>query len=256
MRAVPALCVLLSGCVFRYGPPVEAASDPTAPPGEASAVAAPGVDFAPYIQTFDALHAADPGEDADRRDRLDAARDLARQLNRGRSDPEQAIALYLDRIAAIEARATPMEAPVLVGEGGGGIGEEPLEVPDPRVDPGPSLEELERMSPDEALERARDALAQNDYKGALDLLAPHRDGEHWPMLEEIWLESVDGYVFQERERAGELFRTSRAWPQEARDRATLEVQATLEGLLADYPETTYKSALVRNLQLVQRELPQ
>ncbi|MBK9366818.1 MAG: hypothetical protein IPN01_10930 [Deltaproteobacteria bacterium] len=34
--------------------------------------------------------ASDPGEDADRRDRLDAARDLSRDLRRGKKDPPRA----------------------------------------------------------------------------------------------------------------------------------------------------------------------
>ena len=69
----------------------------------------------------------------------------------------------------------------------------------------------------------------------------------------MWQEAVDGWVHHERERAGLLFQTSRAWPQAERDAATQEVKGVLEGLLRDYPETTYKAAIVRNLQLVERE---
>lgn len=241
---------LLGGCVFRYGQPVEAAAE--AEPGAEGAPAAQTVDFALYTRTFDELIAADSGDDADRRDRLDAARDLSRQLNRGRTPPEQAIAAYLDRVAAIESRATPQVAPALVPEGGGDIGEEPLDADSPR---GRGTPEPEPLPPEEALAAAKDALAANDYRGALDVLSPLKDSDSWPLLEEVWQEAVDGWVFTERERAGELYRGSRAWPTEARDRATQEVAAILEGLLEEYPETTYKAALVRNLQLVQRELP-
>lgn len=218
-----------------------------------------GPDFLVYARTFDELLADDPGEDADRRDRLDAARDLSRQLNRGKLPPEQLIAEYLDRIARIEARSTPQSAPALEQlSAGSGIGEEELGDPDPGGSSPPQTKtapEVELKSTEQALDDAREALAKNDYRGALDLLTPYQDREDWALLEEVWLEAVDGWVFQERERAGEMFRASRAWPQAERDKATLEVQAILEGLLEQYPETTYKAALIRNLQMVERELP-
>lgn len=290
--------VALGGCVVRYGEGPEAGGEPVeggATPADPVAAAGPTLSdrYAPLESAFDSLMASDPGEDADRRDRLDAARDLSRDLRRGKKDPHELVEAYLRRVAEIESRAVPADAPVLVigpavneedveetplgqpdGEGEEVLGEDPgvdagaLNLPpakDPPKDP-PKDPKAERggerngkpattapLTVEAAGAAARDALAKNDYAAALDALRPLRDDERFAEIAPLWQEAVDGWVHHERERAGLLFQTSRAWPQAERDAATQEVKGVLEGLLRDYPETTYKAAIVRNLQLVERE---
>lgn len=301
MRLTPLVLlplVLFGGCVVHYGEGPRAGGE--AAEGVEGEAAAGGGDgavtpagpnlserYAPLESAFDALMASDPGEDADRRDRLDAARDLSRDLRRGKKDPHELVEAYLRRIAEIESRAVPAEAPVLVigpavneevveeapiGQPDGEvIGEEPVGEPaeaqggaegpakEPKAERGGERngKGADPLSPPATVESAgaaaRDALAKNDYAAALDALRPMKDDERFAELAPLWQEAVDGWVHHERERAGLLFQTSRAWPQAERDAATQEVKGILEGLLRDYPETTYKAAIVRNLQLVERE---
>jgi hypothetical protein len=290
--------VLLGACVVRYGEgpqaggeAVEGVEGGTAPADAAASTGPnPSERYAPLESAFDSLMASDPGEDADRRDRLDAARDLSRDLRRGKKDPHELIEAYLRRVAEIESRAVPAEAPVLVvgpavneedveeapigqteGEGEESLGEPkdtaavnlpPSKDPpakDPKAERGGERQgrPADPSAPPPTVEAAgaaaRDALAKNDYKAALDALRPMKDDERFAEIAPLWQEAVDGWVHHERERAGLLFQTSRAWPQAERDAATQEVKGVLEGLLRDYPETTYKAAIVRNLQLVERE---
>ena len=285
--------VLLGGCVVRYGEGPEAGGEPVdwveggATPGDAAAPTGPSPSerYAPLESAFDSLMASDPGEDADRRDRLDAARDLSRDLRRAKKDPHELVEAYLRRVAEIESRSVPADAPVLVigpavneedvseAPLGQPDGEEVLDAPkggdegavsptptkDPRAERGgdrpgrPADPAPAPLTIEAAGAAARDALAKNDYKAALDALRPLRDDERFAEIAPLWQEAVDGWVHHERERAGLLFQTSRAWPQAERDAATQEVKGVLEGLLRDYPETTYKAAIVRNLQLVERE---
>ncbi|MCK6523051.1 hypothetical protein L6R49_16620 [Myxococcota bacterium] len=301
MRLTPLVLLplaLLGGCVVHYGEGPRAGGEGAeATEGSATVegeVAPPTPNlserYAPLESAFDSLMASDPGEDADRRDRLDAARDLSRDLRRGKKDPHELIEAYLRRIAEIESRAVPAEAPLLVigpavneevveeaplGQPDGEvIGEEPIGEPaevegdgasptpdkDPKADRGgqrvggkPADPSAPPPTIESAGSSARDALAKNDYKAALDVLRPLKDDPRFAEIAPLWQEAVDGWVHHERERAGLLFQTSRAWPQAERDAATQEVKGILEGLLRDYPETTYKAAIVRNLQLVERE---
>jgi hypothetical protein len=283
--------VLLGGCVVRYGEGPQAGGEAVdgveggATPGDPTVATGPTLSdrYAPLEGAFDSLMASDPGEDADRRDRLDAARDLSRDLRRGKKDPHELIEAYLRRVAEIESRSVPADAPVLVigptvneedvdepqlgspeGSGEEILGEDPgaVSLPpakDPKVERGgerhskPPEPSTPPLTIEAAGAAARDALAKNDYKAALDALRPLREDERFSEIAPLWQEAVDGWVHHERERAGLLFQTSRAWPQAERDAATQEVKGVLEGLLRDYPETTYKAAIVRNLQLVERE---
>jgi hypothetical protein len=287
--------MLLGGCVVRYGEGPQAGGEAVdgaeggATPADPSAPTGPNLSerYAPLEGAFDSLMASDPGEDADRRDRLDAARDLSRDLRRGKKDPHELIEAYLRRVAEIESRAVPADAPVLVigpavneedveetplgtvgGEDEQVLGEDPgvdagaVNPPptkDPKVERGgerhtkPAEPAATPLTVEAAGAAARDALAKNDYAAALDALRPMKDDERFSEIAPLWQEAVDGWVHHERERAGLLFQTSRAWPQAERDAATQEVKGVLEGLLRDYPETTYKAAIVRNLQLVERE---
>ncbi|MEY3211547.1 MAG: hypothetical protein RIT28_2028 [Pseudomonadota bacterium] len=149
--------VLLGGCVVRYGEGPQAGGEAVdgaegaATPADPAGTTGPTLSdrYAPLEGAFDALMASDPGEDADRRDRLDAARDLSRDLRRGKKDPHELIEAYLRRVAEIESRSVPADAPVLVI--GPAVNEEDVGTPqlgapegdgeevlgeDPGVDPG------------------------------------------------------------------------------------------------------------------------
>ncbi len=71
----------------------------------------------------------------------------------------------------------------------------------------------------------------------------------------MWKEAIDGWVHDERERAGAIFLEARDLPQgnDRRNRIE-EVLRILDGLVRDYPDSTYREAIDRNIQLVRDEL--
>lgn len=109
--------------------------------------------------------------------------------------------------------------------------------------------------PEHALEQARTALADGRFEEALRWLervdAAHRDRTFAGLHQE----AVDGWVHQERERAGQMFLRARTLPTgEQRKAALEEVRTLLVTLLEEHPESSYAGALRRNLAFVEREL--
>ncbi len=134
-------------------------------------------------------------------------------------------------------------------------------------DEGPPETDTPDRSPeairDDGLAAARELLASGDYPAAVERLDALSDelaqaGAGGELDEEhtaLYAEAVDGFVHAERERAGRLFLDARAQADADARRAGLqEVIGILEGLLTDYPDSSYASAINRNLQLVKREL--
>ncbi len=120
---------------------------------------------------------------------------------------------------------------------------------------GDPLDEGTLMGPlidGDAVDFAREALAEEDYRAARRALEPLRDD---PGVEDLWWEAVNGYVHAERERAGQLFLEARDLPLgEERARAIRAVLELLEELAEDYPGSDYEDALERNIGLVRRAL--
>lgn len=232
------LALALTGCieVKQYGKGVEPLAQPVDPQQQTVTVQAdrPDVDWAAYEARLATL--IEDETDADRRERLSLAHSLAGELARGsKRHPEEALAAYFDAMVEVEERAAPEELEGF-GDGfriGGAVVEEDI------------VEPLD-------IEAARAALASGDYRAALDGLQDHR-GE--PDVDRLWTEAVDGFVHEEREAAGQLFVAARDMPAgEVQDSAYAEVVGILEGLVRDYPESSYTAAIEENLELVKRQI--
>ncbi|MCP4807553.1 MAG: hypothetical protein GY913_15195 [Proteobacteria bacterium] len=234
MIAVLALTACIE--VKQYGKGVEPLAKPVETTQQTVVVEArPEVDWAVYEARLGTL--IEDETDADRRERLSLAHSLAGELARGSErHPEEAMAAWMDAMVEVEERAAPQELEGF-GDGfriGGVVYEEDI------------VEPLD-------IESARAALASGDYRSALDGLRDHR-GE--TDVDRLWSEAVDGFVHQEREAAGQLFVAARDMPEgEVRDSAYTEVVETLEGLVRDYPESSYTAAIEENLVLVRKALP-
>lgn len=235
---------VLVGCVLRYGGETEVPVDGA---NNTPTTQAPVPDFAALEKEILAIADANDDLDAGTAARIAAAQELTVDLRNPRKDPRQASADYLERLIAIERRALDMPElpPDTFNVTLPAVNEAPLGVDTPGPLPDPK----------EAVVAARSALAAGQYDQAIAALKPLRGSEGWSEIAPVWQEAVDGWVHQERERAGQLFIDARSLPDDKRIPATKEVLAVLEGLLRDYPETTYREALERNIELVRKELP-
>ena len=240
--------VLLLGCVTvkPYGPGPDPGIKPDQPAVtvQPDTPAAPQVDWAPYEAELQALLEEGGVREQDQLDRLDAAHSLTLALQDG-APPEQAVADYLDQLLVIEAREADQDMEVfdtgLIIDTGGVIEQDlPDTVPS----------KLEQVRAD-----ARTALAEARYTDAMASLEVHRDGPDWGELEPLWLEAVDGFVHDERERAGQMFMRARELPEgpEKQDQIR-QVETLLVGLVTFYPESSYTDAIRENLELVRAEL--
>jgi hypothetical protein len=265
------LFVLLSGCVLRYGdvPPSAASSDPVT--SVSASYAWPGEEFAEDASDLYGLEqrfAELVGEGdvtADQQARLELAAELARKARVLDAGGQQVVGNYLAQLAAAEERAVPAavefaEEPVLLDA----PVSETLADADPveadlaaqvgvPVDPDVSAEET--PSREELLAQAQSRLNNWDHAAAVELLAPLRGGTNSESVESLWQRAVDGLVHGSRERAGERF--IRARRLENGPEKVAEIQAVLddlEGLLRDYPESSYTDAIERNIRVVKRDL--
>lgn len=258
--------LLMMACVVRYGEGVEPPVDPVVEPTGIATQVAQRPDFLASENALAQLAQADSQGGADRMDRLLAAQELAQQMSDPTVGADPAVDRYLRKLIAIEQRALPEDAPILVDNSlrlAGGVVEEELGVDPPTEDTGETAEPADTQEPDapevpddpeQVSELVRTALAAGEYKDALQLLTPYKTSPAWPQLESLWTEAVDGWVHLERERAGQLFINSRSLPTAERLIAVEGVVELLEGLLRDYPETSFRGAINGNLKLVRQEL--
>jgi hypothetical protein len=216
------MILLFLACIEVVKPPPEPLAEPIEQPSTV-------YNWTAYEEALAQALVVDPNMDTDKRDRLTAALAMVDALESG-DVSEEVVAAYLDALLVIEARSEPVameEVPVLIP---------------------PVTEETIDTGYDTALgpEDVRALLAQERYVEALRGLEPVKD-QH----PEIWSEAVDGYVFAERERAGQLYLDAREMPDgEIKDAAIAEVVDILERLLADYPDSSYTVELEENLEKV------
>ena len=279
MKLLP-LIAILYGCVVPYG------EAPQTSLSESAAAATPMGNLTGLEARL--LLLMDENQDADRAARLEALRSLLRRSRTWTPDAQQDLVVYLEAILAVEERWRGDEgldgfgpiAPVASGpqaeiiqDDGPAVAvplvEEDLGDPTPVPVELPPVDDPVTVAPArnaeallaDGLEQVREALSREAYLealGSLDELqvslaeAGAEPDEAWSTLRQ---EAVDGYVHVERERAGKLFLEARGRADADAKRTGLEeVVAILEGLLSDYPDSGFSSAITRNLQLVKREL--
>lgn len=261
------IALMLLGCVVRYGPDPEAAAAVSA---DGDAVVEPRrakerPDYAGLEAELLSILEKDEDVDADRQARVHAAQELTLAMRSPRMDPDAAVEAYLRALIEIESRSLVTEQAPLVGEGVVSvpiIEEESLveeETLGEDTEPTDPIEEAPvegaaGPSPEEAVTSARAALSGEDYSAAIQALEPHLGKDAPAELESLYLEAVDGWVHQERERAGALFLEARSKPAGEQEAAMKEVEELLMGLLVDYPDSSYTDAIERNLVLVRKEL--
>lgn len=104
------------------------------------------------------------------------------------------------------------------------------------------------------LERARAALAEGRSIDAIKELDTVIQPDSVSGYASLRKESVDNYVFQERERAARLFLEAREKSGSEKGTALEEVRGLLELLLKDYPQSSYAAAIQKNLRKVEQEI--
>ena len=164
---------------------------------------------------------------------------LAVALSDGEADPE----IWDGAVALLElmaAEPTPVDEPE----------SEPVTDPDGiDADARATLRIADRR-----ISLARESLRAGDYRATLDALELLRDGPGWEDALPYWEEAVDGWVAEERERAGQMYIAARSVPRAERITALEEVRDILDGLLSDFPDSAYAEPLLENLERIEREL--
>lgn len=246
--------LLLSACVVQYGPPPDGGAVPPVPQEPQD----PPVDFDEVVERLDALLVST--EDVDQRDRLDAARGLARRMRDEEPRAQRIVLAYLQEVVTIEERTQPMEAPALYsGEAtfsldGPAIVEEELEAPDepePTAEAPPAPGSTEDVTV--LLQQARDLQQAGELAQALSLLERCLGQPCFEAAEPQWIAARDAYVHQQREQAGVLFLRARDEADPVvRLQALTDIRQRLADLADRYPEAAQAEAVRRNVELVQR----
>ncbi len=218
-----------SGCVVRYGPPVEPAvraAEPLPPPA----------DFDEVVARVDDL-LADP-VDVDQRDRLLAATTLARRARTDDAATQRVVLAYLREVVEIEERSRPVEAPVL----------EAL----------PSVDDFTPLATPEVVEEALDdaAAAQSaDLAERLAAALACRNEPCWAAHAAAWPALRDAHVTAVREEAGRRYLAAREQADPADRLAGYRaVRALLADLADRFPDAEAADDVRRNVALVQREI--
>jgi hypothetical protein len=194
----------------------------------------PPVSFAPLEERVNALIAET--QDADRRDRLNLARELMVDMRNKDPIAQRKVFDYFDQVIRIEERARP-EA----------IGFEPLGAPiEEEVIPVPPP-----AAPPAALAEARTALAGGRYLDAVALLASLSS----PEAQVLRKEAVDGWARTERERAGHQFIEARQLaPGNERITALRTVRRALVSINERFPDNAYAAQIAENITKVDADL--
>ncbi len=240
--------ILLVGCVRPFGPPPIASGEPVVArePGLVPVSAVP-VSFAPLEERVNVLVA--DAEQADRRDRLLAARELMHAMRNTDPAAQAKVYSFLAEFLMIEERDRPTLIGVEIGPPlGGALVEEELIVPEPTpLDPTP----LPLTDESGAVAAARAALSDGRNLDAFDALA--RLGSANAVA--LRREAVDGHCRVERERAGHLFLEARAMAPGGERVASLRaVRRLLAAINERFPDNSFASAIAENIVKVDADL--
>jgi hypothetical protein len=237
------LFLLMTGCVIRYGEPVESLVN--------DEIMAP-VSFSELETRIDAMLVGQ--EDIDRMDRLNAARELASQMKSQTPQAQQVVLDYLTVFVEVEERASPMDIWSRSESEMTSLIRIPV-IDEEVIGENLDVETFTEPDPAEVLAAAGALLESGDPHGAMEALETCLGKACWSEVETLWTHSRDLYVYHRREEAAELFLRARAEPdKEQRIRQLREVEETLYKLLSMYPNTRYGPAIQRNITLVQEEL--
>lgn len=232
--------IALLGCVIRFGDPIESAvSAPLPEPVDFSDVEARG---RMLLSTID---------DFNREERLRAAMKLASRMKTQHPDAQIVVYHYLSTLIELEERAAPQDlGSDLMGTG--------LDVGLPTIEEEvlfveEDLDVAEPVPVDLVAVRAEAAqlTVAGDLQGALSALEACRGAPCWAEVSELWAQTRDGYVSQQREAAAAMFLAAREDGDPQQQRAQLQlVEQLLSSLLEAHPDTPYTDAINRNVQLV------
>jgi hypothetical protein len=240
----------------QYGTPPRSA-------GAAAAVAQepqpPPVDFEEVVERLDDMLVET--QEVDQRDRLDAARALARRMRDEEPRAQRIVLAYLQNVVEIEERSRAVEVPALyegetaVFAPGGAVVEEELLGEDAgaardAADDEPSDPEGSVV---DRLQRARDLRDAGDLAAALAELEACLERPCYAEVVDTWEPIRDAYVSQQREQAGVLFLRARDEADPAvRLQALTDIRQRLADLVDRYPKTQQADDLRRHVELVQR----
>ena len=208
VRTLLPLVMILTGCVVKqYGGPASSAT--------ADQAVAP-VDFSATEAELERLITLET-ENVDRRDRLEAAWELLQKSKTSRPASQHVVQRYLTRLIALEQRAaatgtdpiaTQQDArftPIAAIQG------EEIQVNEAAPVEGDAAKQLAASAGGPAiLDAARRRMNSGDLSGAMGQLEVCRAQACWAEVSGLWSEVRDRVVYQEQERAGQIFLAARS----------------------------------------------
>jgi hypothetical protein len=114
--------------------------------------------------------------------------------------------------------------------------------------------EADRKALDDRLQQGRDLVAAGRYRDAVQAFRALEGTPLQGRAREDSRLAIDELVRQDRERAGKLFVAARKKSGADRTAALQEVRALLQGLVDEFPDSSYASRVSDNLAAVDREL--
>lgn len=265
----------LSGCVVKtYGTPIETLESPEATMAYTELVALDA-----KLQIL-----AEEVTESDRISRIEATRRILKKARRWDPDAQKDLKIYVEAIIKIEQeyRSEFLGGGIILGTSQVEQVEDEIysikpvdrEIDNPEIEPDiviTDIEDVQNNEPEvidsgepeiqetdpvilqeEAIQKIKLALSEKRYEDALDLItdAPIKNQDILSLADE----ASDGYVRQERERAGHKFLEARKLTGNEKLMLLEEVRDILQQILVEFPDSTYVEAVRRNLTLVEKEI--
>ena len=254
MRLILLLAVMSMGCVVRqYGgvPPASSAS---------SSDALKPVDFSDVEARLETLIEAET-DNVDRRDRLEAAWELCQKSKTLRPAAQHETYRYLMRLVDIERRIQDASTDAVASPDQqtfvpiAAIAAQRIADSDIQPSGASSAEKVAIVPPDAGaaavMEAARQRMAANDLKGALEQLGVCQGQPCGAATVTLWREARDRYVYQRREAAGAAFLVGQKLDDQAARMASMQsVLDDLTALQREYPDSRYSEGVAASLATV------
>lgn len=241
--------MILSGCVVKqYGAPASSATaDQTVAP----------VDFSSTEAELERLISQET-ENVDRRDRLEAAWELLQKSKTSRPASQQVVQRYLTRLIALEKRAAATGTdPIATQQDArftpiASIQGEDIQVDESTTMDAGTTEQLAASAGAPAiLDAARRRMNSGDLTGAMTQLEVCRAQPCWAEVGGLWSEVRDRIVYQEQERAGQIFLAARSLQDASVRLGKLqEARRILADVQKRYPNTRYAKGIADKIARV------